>query len=65
MAGAGRTHIGMRPLARSNPNPATNPPITVPPARVSAWLADMDDWDADDSDVFMATLARPTAGERM
>ena len=29
-----------------------------PPPRVSAWLTDMDDWDADDADVFIVHLGR-------
>lgn len=29
-----------------------------PPPRVSAWLADMDDWDADDADVFIVQVGR-------
>lgn len=29
-----------------------------PLTRVSAWLADIDDWDADDADVFIATVER-------
>lgn len=29
-----------------------------PLRRVSAWLADIDDWDADDADVFIVQLGR-------
>jgi len=29
-----------------------------PLRRVSAWLADMDDWDADDADVFIVQVGR-------
>ena len=29
-----------------------------PLTRVSAWLADIDDWDADDADVFVAAVER-------
>jgi hypothetical protein len=32
----------------------------LPSPRVSAWLADMEDWDADDAEVFVATLGRAT-----
>lgn len=30
----------------------------LPPPRISAWLADVDDWDADDADIFMAQVGR-------
>lgn len=33
-------------------------PVTLPAPRISAWLADIDDWDAPDADVFLATLDR-------
>ncbi|NYF08949.1 hypothetical protein HDC94_000105 [Leifsonia sp. AK011] len=39
-----------------------------PLTRVSAWLADIDDWDADDADVFVATVERaeePVAESRL
>lgn len=29
-----------------------------PPQRISAWLADVDDWDADDAEVFMVQVGR-------
>lgn len=32
------------------------PRIPNPLTRVSAWLADIDDWDATDADVFVASL---------
>lgn len=31
------------------------------PHRTSAWLADIEDWDADDTEVFMLTLKLPDA----
>ena len=39
-----------------------------PLTRVSAWLADIDDWDANDADVFVATVERaeePAAERRL
>jgi len=33
----------------------------TPPERISAWLADIEDWDSTDADVFMATLGAATA----
>lgn len=38
---------------RSHPQ---HPP--QPPQRISAWLADVDDWDADDVEVFMVQVGR-------
>ena len=34
-----------------------------PLSRVSAWLADIDDWDADDAEVFVATVERAEVAE--
>ena len=36
----------------------TRPDPRNPLTRVSAWLADIDDWDADDAEVFVATVGR-------
>ncbi len=44
----------------------TNRPRTIDPlVRVSAWLADIDDWDASDADVFVASLDKASAPERV
>ncbi len=34
-----------------------------PLTRASAWLADIDDWDANDADVFVATVERAEVAE--
>ena len=34
-----------------------------PLSRVSAWLADIDDWDADDAEVFVAAVERAEVAE--